>query len=128
RQVSAYLAPRIARIVTAHDIPMLLHEEHSGSRRMHRYVVHTVSNLRGRIRYVLREESLVDRFPRLASVVGSERARGRDGDEDPLGIARIENDSVQAHSTGARLPVGSRAVSAQAGQLLPVLAAVGRAE
>ena len=53
---------------------------------------------------------------------------GRDGDEDALGIARIEQDRVQAHAAGAGLPLGPRAVAAQAGQLVPGLAAVGRAE
>jgi len=35
---------------------------------------------------------------------------------------------VEAHPTGARLPLGPGAVAAQAGELLPRLAAVGRAE
>ena len=73
-------------------------------------------------------QSAVDRPPGLAAVVGAERARRRDGDEDPLGIARIEQDRVQAHPAGARLPARPRAVAAQSGQLLPGLAAVGRAE
>ena len=45
-----------------------------------------------------------------------------------LGIARIENDRVQAHPAGARLPVGPGAVAAQSGEFLPGLPAVGRAE
>ena len=73
-------------------------------------------------------QAAVDRPPRLAAVVGPERARGRDGDEDPLGIARVEQDRVQAHPAGARLPGGPRAVAAQPGELLPGLPAVGRAE
>ena len=73
-------------------------------------------------------QAAVDRPPRLAGVVGPERARGRDGDEDPLGMARIQQDRVQAHPAGARLPGGARAVAAQPGKLLPRLPAVGRAE
>ena len=73
-------------------------------------------------------QAAVDRPPRRAGVVGAERARGRDGDEDPPGIARIEEDRVQAHPAGAWLPGGSGVVAAQPGQLLPGLAAVGRAE
>ena len=73
-------------------------------------------------------QPLVDRLPGLAAVVGAEGAGGRDGDEDPLRVAGIEEDGVQAHAAGARLPVGTGAVAAQAGQLLPGLAAVGRAE
>ena len=45
-----------------------------------------------------------------------------------LWIAGIDQDRVQAHSAGARLPVWPRAVAAQSGQLLPRLSAVGRAE
>ena len=67
-------------------------------------------------------------FHVCAAVIGAESARGRDGDVDPAGVARIENDRVQAHSAGAGLPVGSRAVAAQSGEFLPDLAAVGRAE
>ena len=44
------------------------------------------------------------------------------------GIARIQQDRVQAHPAGARLPVRPRAVAAQPGELLPRLPAVGRAE
>ena len=73
-------------------------------------------------------QSAVDRLPRLAAVVGAERARGRDGDEDPLRIARIQQDRVQAHPAGARLPVWPGAVAAQPGEFLPGLPAVGRAE
>ena len=73
-------------------------------------------------------QAAVDRPPRLAAVVGPERARRRDGDEDPPGIARIQQDRVQAHPARARLPVRARAVAAQPGKLLPRLAAVGRAE
>ena len=73
-------------------------------------------------------QSAVDRPPGLAGVVGAEGARGRDGDEDPLGIARIQKDRVQAHPAGARLPAGPGAVAAQSGEFLPRLAAVGRAE
>ncbi len=44
------------------------------------------------------------------------------------GIARVQEDRVQAHPAGARLPARPRAVAAQSGELLPRLAAVGRAE
>ena len=60
-----------------------------------------------------------ERRPRLigrhvcAAVVGAERAGRGDRDEDPPGIARIEDDRVQAHATGTRLPRRPRAVAAQ---------------
>src|SRR5258708_34764028 len=69
-----------------------------------------------------------DRLPALAGVIGAERARGGDGDEDALLVLGVEQDRVQAHPARARLPFGAGAVTAQAGQLVPVLRAVGRAE
>src|SRR5208337_3003920 len=81
-----------------------------------------------RVGEILGLQSTVDRFPRLTCVVRTESAGGRDGDKNPSGIAWIEKNSVQAHSTGAWLPLGPCAVAAQPGQLLPRLSAVGRAE
>src|SRR5712692_1082316 len=81
-----------------------------------------------RVGDVLGLQSTVDRFPRLAAVVGPEGARSGDGDVDPFGIARIEKDCVQAHPTRAWLPFGPGAVAAQSGELVPSLRAVGRAE
>src|SRR5256886_17624510 len=77
---------------------------------------------------VLRAQATVDRLPRLAGVVRAEGARGRDGDVHPPRIARIEQDCVEAHPAGARLPLGPGAVAPQPGELLPRLAAVVRAE
>ena len=58
--------------------------------------------------------------PGLAAVVGAEGAGGRDGDEDAVGIGRIEEDRVQAHAAGAGLPARPRAVAAQAGSSVQV--------
>src|SRR4030066_301974 len=97
--------PRLAGIVAAHDVPVLLHEQHTWTRPVHRNAMNAVSDLGVRVRkLVLGLEAMVHRPPRLAGVVGAERARGRDGDEDPLGITWIQNDGVQAHPSGARLP------------------------
>src|SRR5207244_5352313 len=63
----------------------------------------------------------------LAGVVGPEGARGRDGDVDPIRVAGVRQDRVQAHAAGPRRPARALRV-AQAGQFLPRLAAVGRAE
>src|SRR5467141_265670 len=46
----------------------------------------------------------------------------------PAGVCRIEQDRVEAHPAGARLPFGSGAVAAQTGELLPGGAAVTRAK
>src|SRR4029077_224982 len=73
-------------------------------------------------------QSAVDGPPGLAGIVAAERAGGRDGDENPVGVAGIQNDRVQAHSSGSWLPLWPRAVAAQGGQVLPVLSAVARTE
>src|SRR5438552_1248174 len=73
-------------------------------------------------------QALVDRLPAGAAVVRAERARRGDGDVQPLGVLGIDQDRVEAHPTGARLPLGSGAVAAQPGQLLPCLAAVAGTE
>ena len=95
---------------------------------MHRDAVNAMADLGIRVGDVLGLQPAVDRLPRLAAVVGAEGARGRDGDEDPAGVARIEKDRVQAQPAGARLPLGPGAVAAQSGEFLPRLPAVGRAE
>ena len=93
-----------------------------------RDAVDAVADLGRRVRDVFATQAAVDRLPGRAAVVGAERARRGDRDEDALGIARVEQDRVQAHPAGARLPARAGAVAAQAGELLPGLPAVGRAE
>src|SRR5437588_2804836 len=88
----------------------------------------TVADRRIRIGDAVGMEAAVDRLPRLAVVVAPKSAGRRDGGEEPLWILRILDDRVQAHATGARRPVGRRLVLAQAGELLPALAAIGCAE
>src|SRR5213592_2994121 len=127
-QVAADLVPRVAGVVRAHHVPMLLHEQHPGPRAVQRDAVHAVADLGGRIGNVLRVQTAVDRLPGLAAVVRAERARGRDRHVHPPGVRRIEQDGVEAHPAGAGLPLGSGAVAAQTGELLPRLAAVTRPE
>ena len=107
---------------------MLLHEEHAGTRLVQRDAVDAMADFGLRVGDVLRVQALVDRLPAGAAVVRAERARRGDGDVQPLGVLGIDQDRVEAHPTGARLPLGSGAVAAQPGQLLPRLAAVARAE
>ena len=64
----------------------------------------------------------------LPRVVRAKRSSRGDRDDDSVRVLRIEQDRVQAHPAGARLPARARAMAAQAGQLRPGLAAVGRAE
>jgi hypothetical protein len=128
RQVAADLVPRLAGVVAAHDVPVLLHEQHLRTRRVHRDAVHAVADLGGLLRDAFGPQAAVHRAPVLAGVVGPKRARSGDRDEHPPGIDGIEDDRVQAHPTGAGLPGRPGAVAAQAGELLPGLPAVDRAE
>src|SRR6202034_3582409 len=90
--------------------------------------MHAMAYLGIGIGNVLRAESPVDWLTSRAAVVRAESSRRRDRDEHPFSIGRIEHDGVQAHATGARLPLGSGAVSAESGELMPRLAAVRSAE
>ena len=45
RQVPADFLPRLPRIVAAHDVPMLLHEQHLGSCGVHGDTVHAMADL-----------------------------------------------------------------------------------
>ena len=128
RQVAADLGPRLARIVGAHDVPVLLHEEHLRPRAVHRDVVDAVPHFGLRIRYPFGSQPLVDRLPRLAAVVGAKRPGRGDGDVNPGRVARIDDDRVEAQTARARRPVRSGTVAAQARQLGPGLGAVGRVE
>src|SRR5262249_56440147 len=103
-QVAADLVPRVASIVAAHDVPVFLHVEHIRARWVHRDAVDAVADLGIRVGDVFRMQTMVDWLPRRASVVGPEGTRGRDRDVDPLGIARIPHDRVQAHPARAWLP------------------------
>ena len=91
---------------------------------MHGHMVHAVANFGIGIGDAFGLQAAVDRLPRLARVVSTKRAGGRDGDVDALGIARIEDDRMQTHAAGAGLPHWPRAVLAQPRQLLPRLAGV----
>ena len=70
----------------------------------------------------------VDGAPGLAAVVRSKGARGRDGDEHAVGIGRIEENGVEAHAAGSRLPARPRAVASQPRELRPRLPTVRRAK
>src|ERR1019366_8168932 len=127
-QVATDFFPVVARVVRAHHVPVLLHEEHVRPFGMHGDVMHAVSDLGILVWDILRPQPAVDRLPSRASVVGAEGARRRDGYVHPPRITGIKNDGVQAHAARSRLPFGTGAVPAQAGEFLPVLATVGRAE
>src|SRR5215213_7658557 len=95
---------------------------------MHGDVMNAMAHLSGRVRNVLRVQPLIDWFPRRAAVVTAKRTRRRDGNKDSLLIPRVQQNTVQAHAAGARLPLRSRAVAAQTRKFLPGLTAVVRAK
>src|SRR5437764_124395 len=107
---------------------MLLHEERARLLGIHSNVMNAVSDLRVRIRNVLRAQAAIDGLPGFASVIRAECAGCGNSDPNSFWIAGIENDGVQAHSAGARLPLGTGAVAAQSGEFVPARAAVGGAE
>ena len=123
-EVAADLAPVVAGVVGAHDIPVLLHEEHAGAGLVHGDAVHAVADLRGGVGDVLRVKAAVDGLPGFATVIGTKCAGGGDGDEHALGIAGIEHDGVQTQAARTGLPALGGIVLAQAGELCPVLATV----
>ena len=127
-KVAADFLPGVAGVVAAHHVPVLLHEEHAGTRGVHGDVVDAVADLGVVVGDVWGAQAAVDWPPSLPAVVGAKGSCGRDGDEHPLGIAGIENDGVQAHSSSARLPFGTRAMPAKTGELVPGLAAIRRAK
>src|SRR5689334_9086126 len=90
--------------------------------------MNTVPNLRVWIRNVLRVQTAVDRSPGLACVVAPECAGGRNGDENPVRVAGIQDYGVQTHTSSAGLPFRSCAMAAQSREFLPRLTAVLRAK
>src|SRR5690606_9578649 len=125
RQVSGHFVPPLPGIIAAHDVPVLLHEQDVRSTLVHGNAMHTMTDFSGRIGYVFRMEALIDSTPRLATIVCAERAGCGDGDVDAVGIVGIDEDGVQAHPSCTRCPLWTRAVLAQAGDLLPRHPTVG---
>src|ERR1043165_6768488 len=95
---------------------------------MQRDAMNAVADFSRWIRDVLRVQTLVNRLPVRAGVVAAKRTGGGDRHEHPVAILWIQEDGVQAHPAGARLPLRSGAVTAQSGEFVPALAAVTRAK
>ena len=55
RQVAADLVPVVAGVVAAHDVPVLLHEQHVGARAVHGDAVDAVADLGVGVGDVLRD-------------------------------------------------------------------------
>ena len=128
RQIAADFVPLIARVVAAQHVPMLLHEQHVRSRRVHRDAMNAMADFRVGIgKFVMRLQSAIDRLPGFAAVIGAETPARRDGDVNPVRVFRIEQDRMHGHAARARLPEIAFG-AAQSGKFLPRFAAVGRFE
>ena len=128
RQIAADLVPGFPGVVAAHDIPVLLHEQHFRTGRMHGDPMDAVPDFRIRIgNFVRGFQPAIRRLPGLTGVIRPEYARRRDRDEDPFGPARIQNDGVQPHAARARLPEMTLG-AAHSGKFLPGAAAIRRLE
>src|ERR1700736_5151692 len=88
RKVAAHFTPRVSAVVAPHHVPMFLHEERVRLRRMHRDPMNTMTNLCVWIGHELRMQTTIDRFPGFTPIIGPERARRGDRDEDSLRIFR----------------------------------------
>ena len=66
-KVPGDLPPRLASVVAAHNVPVLLHKQHVRPRRMHRDSVHAVADLGVLVGDALRVQAAVDRPPGLAA-------------------------------------------------------------
>src|ERR1044072_116761 len=95
---------------------------------MQRDAMNAVADFSRWIRDALRVQALVNRLPVRAGVVAAKRTGSGDRHEHPGAILWIQEDGVQAHPAGARLPLRSGAVTAQSGEFAPALAAVTRAK
>ncbi len=87
-----------------------------------------VADLGGGVGDVLGPEALVDGLPGEAGVVGTESAGGGNGDDDAVLVGGVEDDGVEAEAACAGLPPRAGAVGAEAGELMPIGAAVGGLE
>jgi hypothetical protein len=103
-QVTADLLPGVAGVVTAHHVPMLLHEQHVRARRVHGNIVDAVAHLGLRIgQLVLGVQAVGRRTPGLSAAIRVEgaglRLRWRARCGWILGSSRMV-----AHATGAWPP------------------------
>ena len=111
-KIAADFVPLIAGVIAAHDVPMFLHEENIGTRRMQGDVMDTVADFGVLIGNVRGTEAAVDGRPGFAAVVGAEGAGGGNGDVDAVEILGILDDGVEAHGARAGLPLGAGAMAA----------------
>jgi len=107
---------------------VLLHEEDVRPRRVARDAVDAVTDLGLGVGDVVRPQAAIDRSPRRTAIVGAEGAGSGDGHDHVRGVGGVQENRVQTQAAGARLPLRTRAVTAQAGQLVPRRAPVGGTE
>src|ERR1041384_5498494 len=86
--------------------------------------MYAMADLGSRVGNILGFEAVINRFPGIAAVIGSEAACCRDRNIDSLRIFGIDQNRVQTQSARAGRPLGTGAMAAQSSQLMPRLAAV----
>src|SRR5262249_39538007 len=91
-------------------------------------VVDAVADFSAGVRQKWRVQAFVNWFPGGAAVVGAKCAGGGNCDENALWILGINQNGVQAHSSGTWLPFRPGAVAAQPGKFVPRFAAILRTE
>ena len=123
-EIAADLRPVSARVVTAADVPMLLHKQRVRAGRMHREVVDAVTDLSLRVGEEAGTQAPGGNLPRRSLIVRAKRSRGGDRDVHAPRVCRVDDDRVQAHATGPRSPLGGAGVSSKAGEFPPCLASV----
>lgn len=107
-KITTDFVPGISRVVAAHHIPVLLHEQYVRTSRMHGQPMDTVADLGIGIGNMLRRQSFIDRPPRLASVVRPEGTSRRNRDENSSSMDGIQQNRMQAHSPRSGHPLASR--------------------
>src|SRR6266446_751697 len=126
RQISANLLPGTTGVVAAHHVPVFLHEQCVGMRRMQCNAMHAMAYFRIRVRNVLRMQPVINWFPVFSAIIGAKRPGSRDRDGNSLRIVRMEKNRVQTHTARARLPFRTSVAAAQYREFMPRFSAFSR--
>ncbi len=99
--------PVLARVVTAIYTAMVLLIDHIRVGRMHRHLMHTLSELRELGSHKISAYIFVIWSPGRATIVGAIAARGRDRDIDPIEIRGIQQNGMQGQAASTRIPLSA---------------------
>ncbi len=88
-QVATHFGPGISPIVAAHNVPVVLHEQHVGVGRMHGEAMDAMARLTFRLRHKIRMKSTVHRLPGFSAIQRAEGSCCGFSDEHPDRIAKV---------------------------------------